>query len=126
MQLSNYLSKGGEGGPVATPWGSLDWRIGGQNMPGAKMTFGIVTIRPGERNPLHSHPNCEEILYVISGRCEHRLETEVFPMGPGDAVRIPAGMKHWARCIGSEPMVAAIAFSSADRQTDNHEDGAAA
>jgi quercetin dioxygenase-like cupin family protein len=126
MQISDFLSQATEGEPVATPWGSLNWRITGEAMAGSEMTFGVVTIMPGERNPLHSHPNCEEILYVLSGSCEHRLGDATFPMHPGDAIRIPSGIPHWARCLGPEPLVAVIAFSSGDRRTDSHEDEAGA
>lgn len=49
----------------------------------------------GAHNPLHSHPNCEEILYV--GSCEHKLGDETVRLGPGSAIRIPRGVRHWAR-----------------------------
>ncbi|MCX6926938.1 MAG: hypothetical protein NT154_27580, partial [Verrucomicrobia bacterium] len=28
---------------------------------------GLATILPGKSNPMHYHPNCGEVLYVISG-----------------------------------------------------------
>lgn len=102
-------------------WGRLEWLITGTAMPGAEMTFGTVTIKPGERNPLHSHPNCEEILYVVSGRCEHKLGEDVVDLPAGSAIRIPRGVRHWARCTSAEPLVAIIAFSSGERRADNHE-----
>lgn len=103
-------------------WGRLDWLVTGAAMPGAELTFGLVTIKPGERNPLHSHPNCEEVLYVVSGRCEHRLGDEILALEAGSAIRIPRGVPHWARCVGDEPLQAIIAFSSGDRRADLHEE----
>ncbi|GHO87092.1 cupin domain-containing protein [Dictyobacter formicarum] len=102
-------------------WGNLSWLVGASQMPGAEQTFGIVTIHPGKRNPLHLHPNCEELLYVISGECEHKLGDEIFSLAPGSVIRIPRGIPHWARCTSTEPLVAVISFSSADRQAESLE-----
>ena len=104
-------------------WGQLCWLIGAEEMPGAEQTFGRVTIHPGRRNPLHSHPNCEELLYVLSGECEHKLGEEMFHLTAGSVIRIPRGVEHWARCTGDEPLVAVISFSAPDRRTDTLEGG---
>lgn len=126
MRISDFLAKADPSRRADTAWGALDWIIPSSTMPSASMTFGIVTIAAGARNPLHSHPNCEEILHVLQGRCEHKLGEAVFEMGPGDTIRIPQGVPHWARSLGPEPLVAVIAFSSGDRLTDNHEDAGSA
>lgn len=107
-------------------WGSLAWMVGAKEMPGSEQTFGIVTINPGQRNPLHSHPNCEELLYVVSGECDHLLGDELIQLKPGSVIRIPSGVRHWARCTSAEPLTAVIVFSSAERQAENHEGGGAA
>src|SRR5437868_6349396 len=109
--------------PVKTDWGQLVWLINGATMPGAEQTLGVVTIMPGRRNPLHAHPNCEELLYVLSGECEHRLGDANYQLAPGDVIRIPRGVKHWARCTSAAPLVAVISFSSPDRQTENFDGG---
>ena len=106
---------------VQLSWGQISWLVGSREMPDAEQTFGVVTIYPHQRNPLHSHPNCEELLYVISGRCEHKLGDEVFDLYPGCVVRIPRGVPHWARCTSEEPLVATICFSSPDRLTESYE-----
>ena len=103
-------------------WGELSWYFGARESPGAEMTFGVVRIDPGRRNALHSHPACEEILYVVSGRCEHKLGDELHLLEPGDAIRIPRKVRHWARCLGSEPLFALIFFSSGRRTAISHED----
>jgi quercetin dioxygenase-like cupin family protein len=102
-------------------WGKLSWLVGAAQTPGAEQTFGVVTIEPGKRNPLHRHPNCEELLYVISGEARHKLGDEVFPLRAGEVIRIPRGVPHWAEATSAEPLVAVISFSSADRQTENLE-----
>src|SRR4051794_28006492 len=108
---------------TATEWGQLVWLVRGATMPEAEQTFGVVTIEPGKRNPLHSHPNCEELLYVLSGECDHKLGDEMFHLTPGSVIRIPPDVPHWARCTTSEPLVAVISFSAPDRRTDTLEEG---
>jgi quercetin dioxygenase-like cupin family protein len=104
-------------------WGEISWLIGMQQVPGAEQTLGVVTIYPGKRNPLHAHPNCEELLYVISGECEHKLGDQLARLSPGMVICIPRGVPHWARCVSSDPLVILVSFSSPDRQTENFEDG---
>ena len=102
-------------------WGHLAWLVGAAQMPEAEQTLGVVTIQPGKRNPLHSHPNCEELLYVVSGECEHKLGDEFFHLASGMVIRIPRGVNHWAKCTSAEPLVAVVSFSAPDRRTDNFE-----
>jgi mannose-6-phosphate isomerase-like protein (cupin superfamily) len=110
-----------ETAPSAQAWGELRWLIGGAAMPDARQTFGVVTIAPGKRNPLHLHPNCEELLYVLSGTADHQLGDSLLHLGPGDVIRIPQGVPHWAKATSAEPLVAVISFSSGDRRTENLE-----
>lgn len=111
---------------VETGWGTLRWLISSQLTPGAEQTLGVVTIPAGNRNPLHRHPNCEELLYVVSGTCRHRLGDQEFDLGPGQAIRIPRGEAHCARALGPEPLVAVISFSAPERLTEDLEEGATA
>jgi quercetin dioxygenase-like cupin family protein len=101
---------------VTTSWGHLSWLVGEEEMPGAEQTFGVVTIQPDQRNPLHLHPNCEELLYVVSGECDHKLGDEMYHLTPGSVIRIPRQVPHWAKCTSREPLVAVISFSAPDRQ----------
>jgi quercetin dioxygenase-like cupin family protein len=90
-------------------------------MPGVEQTFGVVTIYPRKRNPLHMHPNCEELLYVVSGECDHKLGDEIAHLTSGMVICIPRGILHWARCTSTEPLVVIVSFSSSDRRTDSLE-----
>ena len=103
---------------IVAEWGELRWLMSASIMPGAAQTFGVVRIDPGQANPLHLHPNCEEILYVLSGTCVHRLDEVEHALGPGSVIRIPAGILHNARCTSQEPLRAVISFSSGTRETE--------
>lgn len=110
---------------VTTSWGHLSWLhgAGSEPAPGVEQTFGVVTIHPGQRNPLHAHPNCEELLYVISGTCDHLLGEDRYQLVPGSVIRIPRDVPHWAKCTSDEPLRVVVSFSSPDRTTTNLEDG---
>ena len=98
-------------------WGGIRWLMGKALDGEAAQTFGIVFIAPGQKNPRHYHPNCEELLYVLSGTCEHSLGDETFRLGPGDLIRVPQGVLHNAVNTGWEPVRMLVCFSSPDRQT---------
>lgn len=99
------------------PWGAIRWLHNGVINETAEQTFGSVFINPGQENPPHYHPNCEEILYVLSGKCVHTYGNEKHEMGPGDSILVPQGVIHHAINNGWEPLRALISFSSADRET---------
>jgi quercetin dioxygenase-like cupin family protein len=102
---------------VTTDWGSLTWHAGRPQGNSTAMTVGMAVIKPGCGNPLHSHPNCSEVLVVLKGRISHVIEDGVeIEMGEGDTITLPATLPHKASNIGDEDAVLLIAFSSADRQ----------
>jgi len=98
-------------------WGNLRWFTSGELGNSEALTTGICTLKPGMGNPRHHHPNCEEVLHVLSGRIAHEVEDggEV-GMGPGDTITLPIGAPHRARNVGEEDAVLFVCFSSADRQ----------
>jgi mannose-6-phosphate isomerase-like protein (cupin superfamily) len=52
-------------------------------MPGAEQTVGLATILPGKQNPVHYHPNCEEVLYVISGKGVQSYDSRTIELKAG-------------------------------------------
>ena len=100
------------------PWGSLRWLVSSKIGNSSTMTFGRATIPASQSNPLHRHPNCDEILHLISGRLAHSLEGERFILEAGDTISIPAGKWHNAVVLGDSAAEMVICFSSADRQTE--------
>lgn len=97
------------------PWGSLRWLMSSKLEPQAGITLGIAEIKPEQSNPPHVHDNCEEVLYMLSGSCEHRVGTQTVTLKAGDTLRIPAGVPHAAR-TGREPMRAIVVYNTGARQ----------
>src|SRR4029079_6277654 len=71
------------------------------NIPGREVVQVRVDIAPGVLAPDHSHPG-EEIVYVIEGTLEYRLEGNApGALKAGEVLFIPAGTVHSARNVGS-------------------------
>lgn len=104
--------------PVDTfPWGTLRWLANDKLSPGSTQTLGLCRIDIGQRNPVHYHPNCEELLYMLSGVGLHSFDSESIELRAGMTVRVPMNVRHNLENIGNEPIECLIAFSSGDRQT---------
>ncbi len=97
------------------PWGDLRWLWSSKINPKAESTFGVVRIKPGERNTAHIHSNCEELLYVLAGECEHGIGDKVYKLKKGMLIFIPQGIDHYAVNTGDEMFEAVISYSSPDR-----------
>lgn len=48
----------------------------------------------GEGHNFHTHPELEEIIYVLSGQVEQWVEREKRLLGPGEVAHIPRGIVH--------------------------------
>ena len=100
---------------IEEDWGSLTW-LASQAIGNARgLTLGRVVIRPGRSNPRHSHPNCEEALYLLCGRLEHTLGDETTVLEAGDTLVLDAGVPHNATNIGSEDADMIVVYSSGVR-----------
>jgi quercetin dioxygenase-like cupin family protein len=100
-----------------TSWGSLTWLVNSELVEGSELTLGVVTIKPGRSNPTHTHPNCEEIVYVLSGSCEQQIGEERTTLSAGQGVVVPRELEHCSVNTGSDPLVVLVCYSSADRET---------
>lgn len=101
-----------------TDFGRLTWYASRKLANSEDMTVGCCLLKPGKSNPIHSHPNCSEVLVVLQGHIMHTMDENggEAEMNVGDTITVPANFKHQARNIGDEDAVLLIAFSSADRE----------
>lgn len=74
------------------------------------MPAGVLA--PGAYEGMHAHdePALEEIYLVLSGRARIRQEGATHLLGPGDALRAPAGVEHDLACEGDEPLQVLVAW----------------
>ncbi len=117
--MSTYRLKSADAAQtVEFDWGRLHWYASGALGNADHLTVGRCVIRPGCANPMHGHPDCEEVLHLLSGRVEHFVAGEGWlPMSPGDTITISAGVEHCARNVGDEDAHMLVCFSTKDRKT---------
>ena len=80
-------------------------------------TVGLATILPGKQNPVHYHPNCEEVLNVITGQGVQSYDGGTIPLKAGMTIRNPAKVKHNMLNTGTETLRTLVSFSWGDRKT---------
>ncbi|HSK21731.1 MAG TPA: cupin domain-containing protein [Egicoccus sp.] len=61
-------------------------------------------LRPGEAIGEEHHDDADQLLHVVSGQGEAVLDGETLPMGPGQLVYVPAGVRHDIRNAGGESL----------------------
>jgi len=115
MSFSVYRAADADAKRVDAEWGCLRWLANREIGNAEGFTLGRVTIKAGASNPAHSHGNCAEALYLLSGRLEHFIGDERVVLEPGDTLVVAAGVPHYANSIGEEDADMVVAYSSADR-----------
>ena len=67
-------------------------------------------LTPGMQVNPHSHP-FEQIAYAVQGRMKFVVGDDVFEVGPGSVIRIPANVTHCGEPIGDEVVLNLDVFS---------------
>ena len=115
MRYSVLSAASAESSRVDESWGSLRWLAGKKIGNASGLTLGRVTIKPGQSNPPHRHPNCEEALYLLHGRLRHFMGAEEAVLEAGDTPVVGAGLSHYAVNIGVEDADMIVAYSAGER-----------
>jgi mannose-6-phosphate isomerase-like protein (cupin superfamily) len=68
----------------------LDLAAGGA----ANQSLAEAELAPGQKTQRHYHAATEEIYVLLAGDAEMEVESDRRPVGPGDAVLIPARARH--------------------------------
>lgn len=97
-------------------WGHLEWMIADSEGNSDTLTVGKCFIQPGQNNPVHHHPNSDEVLHVLKGRILNRVDDSYIEMGPGDTISIPLGAIHNAKNIGDDMCELVIIYDTAKRE----------
>ena len=96
-------------------WGTIQF-FAGKAINGAMGVSGArVVISKGTANTRHSHPTCEELLYLLKGHLKHYVGDQAYDMAPGDCIAIPAGVPHYAINTGNEDADMIVMYSAGER-----------
>jgi quercetin dioxygenase-like cupin family protein len=94
------------------PGRQLRWVVTGENTGAKHCTMAVIEVQPGQTvRPAHSHPNGEEIIYIIQGSGRVMIEGVAEPVKAGCAVLFPQGNVHMLQNSGSELMKVACFFA---------------
>ena len=103
----------GEGEALRNPVGGpVILKTRGADTGGALTTFES-TPAPGEGPPLHSHPNEDELIYVLEGSLRVRLEGTDHAAPSGSFVFVPRGAPHTWQNDGDASARVLFAFTPA-------------
>ncbi|MFP4056456.1 MAG: cupin domain-containing protein [Candidatus Brocadiia bacterium] len=101
---------------IEEEWGSLTWLANRAIGNAEGLTLGRVVIQPGMSNPRHSHPNCQEALYLLRGTLEHSVGDDTVVLEAGDTLVVGPGVPHDARNVREGPAEMIVAYSSGVRE----------
>ena len=73
--------------------GTHVWKATAGDTHGAFFAFEDI-LEGGKTTPLHRHPDCDEISYVIEGEVLVHADGEERPAGPGSMIWTPRGTPH--------------------------------
>jgi len=94
------------------PGRHLRWVVNKDNTGAKYCTMAVIRVAPGEKvRPAHSHPNGEEVIYILSGHGRVLVNGEVAPVKTGSAVLFPQGEIHMLQNLSDVEMKVACFFA---------------
>jgi quercetin dioxygenase-like cupin family protein len=92
----------------------LRWVVTAENSGAKNCSMCVIEVQPGETvKPAHSHPNGEEVIYLLSGSGRVWIEGEIGAVEQGCAVLFPQGKVHMLQNTSDKLMKVACFFSPA-------------
>ena len=89
----------------ALPGRDLRWLFTPESGVSESFSLNVVVIKPDNTvKPAHSHPNHEELIYVVSGEGKAYIDGEIYPIHSGTAVLFPQKSIHMLRNSGNIDM----------------------
>ncbi len=80
------------------------------NCGSERTTAGLYWLAPGQEGAPDVHPSSDEIYYVAEGRGSLQLDDDHYEVEKGQAIFVPAGVRHTSRNTGSEPLCYFFAY----------------
>ncbi|PYZ02485.1 cupin [Halogeometricum sp. wsp3] len=85
-------------------WGALKWLSTPEVTGGERFSAGVVKLEPGKGHERHTHPESDEILYVVRGEGEQEVDDETRDIATGDMVA-SRRRRHGTVNTGREPLI---------------------
>ena len=99
---------------LGLPGRQLSWLVAPGALKAESCSACMIRVAPGDKvRPAHSHPNGEEVIYIIQGSGRVMVEGEVSEVRAGSTVLFPRGAVHMLHNTGSEEMKVVCFFAPA-------------
>jgi quercetin dioxygenase-like cupin family protein len=96
------------------PGRNLRWLVNAELLGAKHLSACVIKVAPGETvRPAHSHPNGEEVIYIVAGSGRVMIEGEVSPVREGSVVLFPQGKVHMLQNSGQTEMKVVCFFAPA-------------
>lgn len=86
-------------------WGVLKWQSTPAVTGSERMSCGVVRLNPGKGHETHTHPDSDEMLYVIRGEGRQEIADETREISAGDMLHVPQGVPHGTVNTSWEPLL---------------------
>jgi oxalate decarboxylase/phosphoglucose isomerase-like protein (cupin superfamily) len=96
---------------LAFDWGVLKWQSTPDVTGSDRMSCGVVQLEPGKGHERHTHPDSDEMLYVVRGEGRQEIADETRDISAGDMLHVPEGVPHGTVNTGWEPLVLVAVYA---------------
>jgi len=105
---------------VSHPGRFMRWLANEDSLKANNLSVCVIRVLPGESvRPAHSHPNSEELIYIIKGSGKVMIEGEVGDVKEGSAILFEQGKIHMLKNTGEIEMKV-ICFFAPATNIDNY------
>jgi mannose-6-phosphate isomerase-like protein (cupin superfamily) len=105
---------------IEHPGRFMRWLANDDSLPAKKLSVCVIRVMPGETvRPAHSHPNSEELIYLITGSGKVMIEGEIGDVRAGSAILFEQGKVHMLKNTGEIEMKV-ICFFAPATNIDNY------
>jgi mannose-6-phosphate isomerase-like protein (cupin superfamily) len=105
---------------VKHPGRFMRWLANENSLAAKNLSVCVIRVLPGETvRPAHSHPNSEELIYIIDGSGKVMIEGEVGEVRAGSAILFEQGKIHMLKNTGNIEMKV-ICFFAPATSVDNY------
>lgn len=105
---------------VSHPGRFMRWLANEDSLKAKNLSVCVIRVLPGETvRPAHSHPNSEELIYIINGSGKVMIENEVGDVKTGSAILFEQGKIHMLKNTGDTEMKV-ICFFAPATNIDNY------
>ena len=105
---------------LGLPGRELRWVVAPGALQASHCSACVIRVAPGDKvRPAHSHPNGEEVIYIVRGSGRVMVEGGVTPVRAGTTVLFPRGAVHMLHNTGDEEMKV-VCFFAPPTNLDNY------